>query len=83
MFAAESRTVAVSVNNAPNQETLVTWKDIARPVEPFLEAVAERLGKQVREFDPAIAPYAKYTLMGQGKQLRPALVAMSARATGP
>jgi octaprenyl-diphosphate synthase len=82
MFAAETRTVAVPVNNSPNKETLVAWKDIAGPVEPFLEAVAGRLGKQVREFDPAIAPYAEYTLMGQGKQLRPTLVAMSAQATG-
>jgi octaprenyl-diphosphate synthase len=80
MFAAETRAVAVPVTDA--KETLVTWKHIAEPVEPFLEAVAVRLGKQVREFDPAIAPYAKYALMGQGKQLRPALVALSAQALG-
>lgn len=47
-----------------------------------MEAVASRLGKQVREFDPALAPYAEYALTGQGKQLRPALVAMSAQAVG-
>ncbi|HZV36262.1 MAG TPA: polyprenyl synthetase family protein [Verrucomicrobiae bacterium] len=63
-------------------ETLATWKDIAEPVAPFLDAVAVRLGKQVREFDPAIAQYAEYALTGHGKQLRPALVAMSANATG-
>ncbi len=67
---------------ASNKETLVAWKLIAEPVEPFLEAVALRLGKQVREFDPAIAPYAEYALTGQGKQLRPALVALSANAIG-
>ncbi|MDB6020462.1 MAG: Polyprenyl synthetase [Pedosphaera sp.] len=72
--------MAVPVKNTP--ETLVTWKHIAEPVEPFLEAVALRLGKQVREFDPAIVPYAEYALTGQGKQLRPALVAMSAQAVG-
>ena len=43
---------------------------------------AVRLEKQVREFDPAIAPYAEYALTGQGKQLRPALVALSANAMG-
>ncbi len=81
MFAgAETRTVAVRDNTTP--ETLVTWKDIAEPVGPFLEAVALRLGKQVREFDPAIVPYAEYALTGQGKQLRPALVALSANAIG-
>lgn len=81
MFAgAETRNVAVGDNTTP--ETLVTWKDIAEPVAPFLEAVAVRLGKQVREFDPAIAPYAEYALTGQGKQLRPALVALSASAIG-
>ena len=80
MFAAESRTVAVPVAKA--SETLATWKHIAEPVEPFLEAVALRLAKQVREFDQSIVPYAEYALTGQGKQLRPALVAMSAQAVG-
>ena len=72
--------MAVPVSDTP--ETLLTWKHIAEPVEPFLEAVAGRLGKQVREFDPALAPYAEYALTGQGKQLRPALVAMSAQSVG-
>ena len=82
MFAAETRAVAVPVADAPNKEVLATWKHIAEPVEPFLEAVAHRLARQVREFDPAILPYAEYALTGQGKQLRPALVAMSANAVG-
>src|SRR5580692_758014 len=80
MYAAETKAVAVPIQDA--SETLATWKHIAGPVEPFLEAVATRLRKQVREFDPAIAPYAEYALTGQGKQLRPALVAMSASAVG-
>lgn len=82
MFAAETRAVTVPVTDALKKEALVTWKDIAKPVEPFLEAVAHRLAKQVREFDPAIVPYAEYALTGQGKQLRPALVALSANAMG-
>ena len=80
MFAAETRAVT-----APAIETLeppFAWKQVVGPVESFLEAVAERLGLQVREFDPAIVPYAEYALTGQGKQLRPALVALSAHATG-
>ncbi len=82
MFAAETRAVTVPVTGASDKETLVTWKHIAEPVEPFLKAVALRLAKQVREFDPAITSYAEYALTGQGKQLRPALVAMSAQAIG-
>ena len=81
MFAAETRVVTVP-NDAANQEAPVTWKLIAEPVEPFLEAVVGRLEKQVREFDPALAPYAEYALTGQGKQLRPVLVALSADAIG-
>jgi octaprenyl-diphosphate synthase len=34
----------------------------------------------VDEFDPAIEPYAEYALNGNGKNLRPALVALSANA---
>src|ERR1700722_4763680 len=82
MFAAETRAVTVPVTDALKKEALVTWKDIAKPVEPFLESVAHRLAKQIREFDPAIVPYAEYALTGQGKQLRPALVALSANAMG-
>ncbi len=82
MFAADTRTVVVPVNGAVRKEALLTWKEIAEPVEPFLDAVAQRLARQVREFDPAILPYAEYALTGNGKQLRPALVAMSAGALG-
>jgi octaprenyl-diphosphate synthase len=81
MFAAETRAVMVP-DSSLNKETSVTWKLIAEPVEPFLDAVAQRLEKQVREFDPALAPYAEYALTGQGKQLRPALVALSANTIG-
>src|SRR5215831_15208814 len=82
MFAAETRAVPVPSGDASRKESLVTWKHIAGPVEPFLEAVAERLACQVREFDPAIVPYAEYALNGQGKQLRPALVALAANSVG-
>jgi octaprenyl-diphosphate synthase len=80
MFSAETKSVAVPASATP--PPVVSWKHIAAPVEPFLDAVAARLAKQVREFDPAIVPYAEYALTGNGKQLRPALVAMSAQAVG-
>ncbi len=82
MFAAETRTDNVPDTSGLKRETLASWKEIAEPVQPFLELVASRLTSQVREFDPAIVPYAEYALTGQGKQLRPALVALSANAIG-
>jgi len=47
-----------------------------------LEAVSRCLAQQVEAFDPKIAPYADYALNGQGKHLRPALVALTANALG-
>jgi octaprenyl-diphosphate synthase len=52
------------------------------PVEPFLDAVNARLAAQVKEFDPKIIPYAEYALNGNGKHLRPMLVALAAKALG-
>jgi octaprenyl-diphosphate synthase len=52
------------------------------PVEPFLDAVSRQLLRQVREFDPQIVPYARYALDGNGKHLRPTLVALASRACG-
>jgi octaprenyl-diphosphate synthase len=82
MLAAESKEaeagVAVSLAAAP----VGSWKQIVEPIQPFLDAVAQRLEAQVREFDPALTPYAEYALTGNGKHLRPALVALSARALG-
>jgi octaprenyl-diphosphate synthase len=63
-------------------EPALSWKRIIDPVEPFLEAVNQRLAQQVEAFDPAISPYADYALNGQGKHLRPALVALTANALG-
>src|SRR5881394_1940855 len=79
MLAAETKAVAVA---ALAKETPHSWKQIVEPVEPFLEAVAGRLAEQVQTFDPEIATYAQYALTNQGKQLRPALVALSAGSVG-
>ena len=82
MFAADSKAVSGPITDALNSEPVYSWKQIIEPVEPFLEAVSRRLGKEVDAFDPAIAPYADYALNGQGKHLRPALVALGAKALG-
>jgi octaprenyl-diphosphate synthase len=82
MFAAETSAVKVPGTDSSKRQILATWKLIAEPVEPFLDAAAARLADQVREFDPAIVPYTEYALAGKGKQLRPALVALSASAIG-
>lgn len=58
------------------------WKRIVEPVEPFLSEVSACLAEQVQTFHPDIVPFARYALTNQGKQLRPALVALSARAAG-
>src|ERR1041385_4314588 len=79
MLAADTKAVAVA---APARQPPHSWKQIVEPVEPFLKAVAKGLAEQVQTFDPEIASYAQYALTNQGKQLRPALVALSANAAG-
>ena len=59
------------------------WEEIVAPVRPFLGQVAERLSDQVSSFEPEIAGYARYALNNQGKQLRPALVALAGESVGP
>ena len=81
MLAAETKVAAGSPDSL-RVEPACSWKQIVEPVEPFLEAVSRRLVRQVNEFDPAIGPYAEYALNGNGKQLRPTLVALGAEALG-
>jgi octaprenyl-diphosphate synthase len=80
MLAAESKVVTAPATEPLTSEGSLSWKQIIEPVEPFLGAVHARLAKQVDEFDAAIGPYAEYALSGNGKNLRPALVALSANA---
>lgn len=82
MLATDTSAVAAPVSDALSPETLLTWKQIAGSAEPFLQTVAARLAEQISAFDGGIASYAEYALTAQGKQLRPALVALSAGATG-
>ncbi len=82
MLAADSKVVCAPVTDASKVQPAGDWKQIIEPVEPFLEAVGRRLAKQVEAFDPDIARYADYALNGQGKHLRAALVALTAKALG-
>lgn len=82
MLATEPSAVAAPNPVAPPAEAHLVWKHIVAPVEPFLRAVADRLRAQISAFERDIAVYAEYALTNQGKQLRPALVALSGGATG-
>lgn len=52
------------------------------PVEPFLQAVTQKLMRQAHDFDPEILPYAEHALNNGGKHLRPTLVALAAGCFG-
>src|SRR2546426_738367 len=82
MLAADSKVVAAPARDIVTAEPTDSWKNLIDPVEPFLHAVHRRLAEQVDSFDPEIVPYADYALNGQGKHLRPALVALTANALG-
>jgi octaprenyl-diphosphate synthase len=82
MLAAESKVVTAPASDVLNLELAYSWKQIVEPVGPFLDAVHAQLVKQVDEFDAALNPYAEYALNGNGKHLRPALVALTANALG-
>src|SRR4051812_40705547 len=82
MLAAETKVAEDPATNPDLQPEYPTWKQIIEPVEPFLAKVAAQLEQQVEAFEPEIAAYARYALTSQGKQLRPALVVLSANATG-
>ena len=82
MLAADSKIVSGPRSDTLRARPVFSWKQIIEPVEPFLEAVNCRLAKQVEAFDSDLSPYADYALNGQGKHLRPALVALTANALG-
>ena len=83
MLAADSKVVSAPLADTTRAGSEPSWKRIIDPVEPFLESVNQRLAEQVAAFDPELGPYADYALTGQGKHLRPALVALTAQALGP
>lgn len=63
-------------------QTPQTWQELCDPIQPFLDEVSDRLQDEVKNFDPQIATFIQYALSSRGKQLRPALVALAARAAG-
>ena len=82
MLATEPSAVAHPKPVVPPTEAQTAWYHIIAPAEPFLQEVASRLREQISAFEADIATYAEYALTNQGKQLRPALVALSGGATG-
>src|SRR6266566_6150177 len=82
MLAADSKEAPAPHCPPLRADLPYSWKEIIEPVEPFLQTVGTRLMKQVTAFEPDLAPYAEYALNGNGKHLRPALVALGAGALG-
>jgi octaprenyl-diphosphate synthase len=82
MLAAETRGAPPSDSVALLAKSPVDWKQIVQPLQPFLHAVSTRMEEQIGTFETDLAAYAAYALSAQGKQLRPALVGLSANATG-
>jgi octaprenyl-diphosphate synthase len=82
MLAAESKVARPDSNGPPNEISNCSWKQITGHVEPFLQAVNQRLIRQAHEFDPQVVPYAQHALNGSGKHLRPTLVALAANSIG-
>jgi octaprenyl-diphosphate synthase len=82
MLAAESKVAASDSTDAPDTNPNRSWNQIVEQVNPFLQAVNERLIRQANDFDPKIVPYAQSALNGSGKHLRPTLVALASRAIG-
>jgi len=77
-----AQVILTDPNLDPNGRVRAAWEEVVAPVKSFLDQVSGRLVEQVREFEPEIAEYARYALVNQGKQLRPALVALAGGACG-
>jgi octaprenyl-diphosphate synthase len=82
MLAAEPKVARADTADSLKADPDRSWKHLVEPLEPFLQAVTQRLIEQVNDFDPQVAPYAQYALNGSGKHLRPTLVALAANTIG-
>lgn len=82
MLAADTRTFSQAHPAARSTESALDWQTIVEPVRPFLDAVTRCLENQLSHFEPEIVEPARYALASRGKQLRPALVGLSAEAAG-
>jgi octaprenyl-diphosphate synthase len=82
MLAAEPKVARAEAADSLKANPNRSWKHLVEPLEPFLQAVTRHLNEQVNAFDPQLVPYARYTLNGSGKHLRPTLVALAANTVG-
>jgi octaprenyl-diphosphate synthase len=82
MLAAELKVANTAAAESPNPNLNRSWKLFVEPLEPFLQSVTQQLDDQARDFDPKVVPYAQYALNGNGKHLRPTLVALAANSIG-
>lgn len=82
MLAAESKVATSASSESPDTNPTRSWNEIVEQVNPFLQAVTQRLIQQANDFDPKIVPYAQSALNGSGKHLRPTLVALAGSAVG-
>lgn len=82
MLAVESKAATSDSTDSPDTNPTRSWNQIVEQVNPFLQAVNERLIQQANDFDPKIVPYAQSALNGSGKHLRPTLVALAGSAVG-
>jgi len=82
MLAAESKVARPDSSGPPSEISNCSWKQIVGQIEPFLQAVNQRLIQQAHEFEPQVVPYAQHALDSSGKHLRPTLVALAANAIG-
>jgi octaprenyl-diphosphate synthase len=82
MLAAEPKVANTAATASPNPNLNRSWKLFVEPLEPFLQSVTQQLDLQARDFDPKVVPYAQYALNGNGKHLRPTLVALAANSIG-
>ena len=74
--------VPVKASPAGSYPPSLDWRRIVEPVMPFLGEVAAQLEEQIGTFHPDLREHARYALTSQGKQLRPALVALAGRSFG-
>ena len=82
MLAVESKVATSDSSDSPDTNPNRSWNQIVEQVNPFLQAVNQRLIQQANDFDPQIVPYAQSALNGSGKHLRPTLVALAGSAVG-
>ncbi|MBX3744575.1 MAG: polyprenyl synthetase family protein [Verrucomicrobiae bacterium] len=82
MLAAELKPAQGGPPRSSPATTSRAWREVSDPLAPFLADVRRFLEAQVATFEEEVAEGARYALSASGKQLRPVLVALSARAVG-